>query len=395
MNTRFVTWMILCCALALVLSGCGGTGQPAQGVARAAADQPTLSPVERVVAEGKLVPEQHIELAFASGGRVKEVLVEEGQRVDAGQVLARLEGGEAFVAQEAAAKLEIIQVEQALRDLADDTFLDLAQVSAELEAAQQEYDTAEQAWDGENADTATAFETALRDYVDAEEAVQKAQKKLNDESDQAWDAPVRVQVEKDLGREQERRAKAYQALQLTYENPQEGDESDERTRLVKAVARLEAARLQLKQRDGGADPDLEATLQARLEAARAAQVAAQEGQRALEVRAPWNGTLVDWELKVGQGVAAGQPVGGLVDTAGWLVETTDLTENGVVAVKSGDRVSITVDSLPGESFTGTVESIRGRGEKYQGDMTYRVRIRMDQNDPRWYWNMNVKVTIEG
>jgi len=98
---------------------------------------------------------------------------------------------------------------------------------------------------------------------------------------------------------------------------------------------------------------------------------------------------------VGQGVAAGQTVGGLANTGGWRVETTDLTENSVVAVKRGDQVSITVDSLPGETFTGTVESIRGRGEKYQGDMTYRVRIRMHQNDPRWYWNMTVKVTIGG
>jgi len=154
-------------------------------------------------------------------------------------------------------------------------------------------------------------------------------------------------------------------------------------------------RLRLDKLNGGPDPDLEARLQARLEAARAAQVAAQEGRRALEVQAPWSGELVDWELKVGQGVAAGQTVGGLANTGGWRVETTDLTENSVVAVKRGDQVSITGDSLPGETFTGTVESIRGRGEKYQGDMTYRVRIRMHQNDPRWYWNMTVKVTIGG
>jgi hypothetical protein len=53
---------------------------------------------------------------------------------------------------------------------------------------------------------------------------------------------------------------------------------------------------------------------------------------------------------------------------------------------------VTVNALPGEPYSGVVESIQGKGEKIQGDITYQVRIRLDQSDPRWYWNMVAKIT---
>jgi multidrug resistance efflux pump len=375
----------------LILSACADAVAQA---APAATPAPALntSPAD-VVAEGVLLPGENVALAFVSGGRVREVNVAEGDRVQANEVLARLEGADALIAKQAAANLELVSIRQAQEKLDENTLLALALASAELEAAQKAYDDAARAWNGKNANNPTVFDTALVDYLDAEEAVREAQKLVNEEADQPADAPTRQQAEKDLQREQTRRTNAYTALLNDYENPQEGSQTGTRTALLAAITRLETARQKLADLSGGPDPDQAELLEARQKAAEATLNAVEEGLRALEIRAPWAGVLLAWDLDVGEIVAPGQPVGGLADTSTWYVETTDLTENGVVSIQPGDAVSVRLDALPGETFSGVVESIRGYGEKYQGDMTYTVRIRLDQTDRRWYWNMSAAVTI--
>ncbi|MFZ6027344.1 MAG: HlyD family secretion protein [Chloroflexota bacterium] len=384
---------ILCTLLllfSLLVSACANTAQAAPA---AVSDPASDVSSETVIAEGQLVPGKHIGLSFVNGGRVAEVTVSEGQHVRQGQALARLEGSAALLAQQAAAQLEIIETRQAMQNLDENALLALALASAELEAAQKAYDDAERGWNGKTAANPSAFDTALGDYLAAEAAVRQAQKQADEEADQPADAPTRLQAGKDLQREQTRRANAYQALRNDYENPQEGSQTEKRTVLLAAITRLETARLELDKLAGGPDPDLSELLDARLKAAQATLSATEEGLRALEIIAPWDGILLAWDLEVGEIAAPGQWVGALADTSAWYVETTDLTENGVVDIQAGATAKISVDALSGENFSGKVESIRGYGEKYQGDMTYTVRIRLDQNDPRWYWNMNVLVTV--
>ena len=45
-----------------------------------------------IVSDGMLVPQDFVDLAFAAGGEVAEVLVEEGDNVLTGEVIARLSG---------------------------------------------------------------------------------------------------------------------------------------------------------------------------------------------------------------------------------------------------------------------------------------------------------------
>lgn len=387
---RFYGWIVLVTLAALLLSGCAGQAQASPELTPA----PTEAGADMVIAEGRLKPAKALDLSFAAGGRVVEILAEDGQEVAADQVLARLEGVETFRAQEAAAKLESLQVEQALCHLQEDAFLELSETSAELEAARKQYDAVVSSWTGGGDKYPSKFDAALEDYIEAERDVRAAQVKVDDERDQPVDAPARVQAEKRLADEKARRAEAYQALLADYENPQEGRFTDNRTALVRAIARLESAQLRLGKLRGKADPEQEALLKARLEAARAAEAAAQQNIRMLELRAPWAGRLERWDLELGQSVVPGQLVGALADASYWVIETTDLTENDVVFLAAGDRLSITVNALPGETYSGVVENIEGKGEKIQGDMTYQVRVRLDQNDPRWYWNMIAKITSD-
>lgn len=387
---KYLVIIIFLAAISALLSGC------ATGAEASPALQPTTVSVEidQMVAEGYLVPVRGLDLSFATGGRVGEVMVKEGETVSEGQVLARLEGAENYRAQAAAAQLELIDIQQDLLHLEENVFLHLTAASADVEAARKNYDSVVSSWTGGNAKYPTAFDAALKDYIDAEKDVRDAQAKADDQRDQPEDAPARVQAEDRLADEISRRTDAYKTMLENYEAPREGTNTENRTPLLQAVARLEAALLQVNKLQGKADPEQKALLEARQEAAKTALAVAEQSLSTLELRAPFTGKLAHWDLKAGQFISPGQVVGSLADDSSWVVETSDLSENDVVMLEVGSPVKVTVNALPGESYTGVVESIQGKGEKIQGDMTYKVRIEMDQNSPHWYWNMVVKLTTQ-
>jgi HlyD family secretion protein len=84
----------------------------------------------------------------------------------------------------------------------------------------------------------------------------------------------------------------------------------------------------------------------------------------------------------------------LADLAAWQIETTDLTEQNIVRVRSGSQASVSFDALPSLDLRGTVSRIRPLGENKQGDITYAVTIKLDQQDPQLRWNMTATVAIE-
>ena len=343
------------------------------------------------VAEGRLVPVSKLDLAFVTGGRVKEVMAKDGDRVAAGQVLAVLEGEEIFKAQAASSAVEMVDTVNALQKIKDDALLEQTRASVELEDARDDFDDLANSWNAGSSDKMTAFDKALDDYIEADDDVYDAQRKLNDLEGKDKDSPAREQAQERLDRELARRDTAYASLLAEYEDPKEGGLDEKRTRLVEAVARMESARFHLNKLVDGIDPDQEALLLARQENAKAVQAASDRQVNDLQLTSPWAGTLSNWDLQVGQIVYANSIVGALADTSGWMVETTDLAEDDVVDLKVGDSVNMTVNALPGKTFTGRVESIHAKGEKIQGDMTYVVHIKLDQSDPQFYWNMTVKI----
>ncbi len=114
----------------------------------------------------------------------------------------------------------------------------------------------------------------------------------------------------------------------------------------------------------------------------------------LDLMATIDGTVVDLDLVVGQQVTPGQPVMRIADLSQLYVETDDLTEIEVVDVEVGQKVTVVADALPDVEMTGTVESINQVFEEKRGDITYTVRIALDDPDPRLRWGMTVVVTFE-
>jgi HlyD family secretion protein len=75
------------------------------------------------------------------------------------------------------------------------------------------------------------------------------------------------------------------------------------------------------------------------------------------------------------------------------VETTDLTELNINNIQEGDAVKITFDAIPGLELSGTVLRIQSLGQNKQGDITYKVTVKLDKQDDRLRWNMTALVAF--
>ena len=97
----------------LALGGCDSLPLTKTGPTPAVA-APTIpaGPMGRVVAEAEVVPLRYASLSFVSSGVIEEVYFEEGDLIEAGQILAVLEGREHLEAAVAAAELELLNAQQ-------------------------------------------------------------------------------------------------------------------------------------------------------------------------------------------------------------------------------------------------------------------------------------------
>ena len=118
MNSKIISTAIILSLGLFILAACDSIpGQPAEA-------EPTNIPVVasdiEVVAEGCIVPRESVELSFFTSGQVEEIMVEEGDLVQAGVVVAVLGNREELEAGIANAELELLNAQQALDNLDDD-----------------------------------------------------------------------------------------------------------------------------------------------------------------------------------------------------------------------------------------------------------------------------------
>jgi HlyD family secretion protein len=127
---RSILSALLAMALAALLAACGG---------QAEAPAAQIAPVETdntIISEARVVPARRAALSFRAGGDVAEVLVEEGDTVTAGQVLARLDRAMKQV-DLARAEAQLKAAEARLQDLTDGPRQeDLATAEAQLRQTQ-------------------------------------------------------------------------------------------------------------------------------------------------------------------------------------------------------------------------------------------------------------------
>ncbi len=439
-------------ALAAVMLAACGTGGGAAPTP--AADIPLVLDGGEVIAEGRLEPGAYAQLSFLTGGSVAEVLVKEGDAVQAGDVLARLENRESLNAQVAQAEQAVVDAGQAIKDLNDNAALAAASTQQELAQLREERDRVnkrlfnltnpdiqfyeEQVQKAQNALTTAQENAEITSIGDTQAALTAARDRLKTATDIYSDAQksqadcpdcefvyaaaagTLVKLE-DAKREFDEATNAVKVLELRIAQAQRSDAQtidDLRERLREAQANLTYARdpdpddlakanadvayvnaqivdaeRRLAKLADGPDPDQLAVAQARLAAAEANLESAQAAFADAELRAPIAGTVAELKLKVGEQAAPGVPVVTLAEFARWVVKTNNLTEIEVVKVSEGQPAQIVLDALPEVTLSGTVKAISTVFVESRGDVTYTVTVELADTDPRLRWGMTAQVTL--
>ncbi len=366
---------ILFFVLTFALAACG---TPATATPEAAV---TPAPANAVIAEGHLVPAQDATLTFQARGTVMEVNVKIGDQVKVGDVLARL-GGQSDAAF-AAAQLELVGAQQAYDDFVRNAPLASAQAWQAYMDAQVKRAAAARRWEGLNLDNIqTRIDDAQQEIEDRQADLDEAQARWDKYKDLPENDYLRQDAEDKLTTAQEDYNTAVRKLESIQR------ERDSVRALYNAALAAEAeAKRDYENTLDGPDKEQLALLEARLNAARA-------NVAAFAITASFDGTVMDVNVAAGEQAGPEMWAVKVADTSAWYVETSDLTELEVVKIAVGLKASIAPDALGDANMTGVVESISQAFTMQAGDVLYRVKIKVDEVDPRVLWGMTVEVTFE-
>ena len=103
------------------ISACSGAAPGAP--AAQSTPLPTVIVDMSTVSEGRIVPKDDVTLSFLASGQLAEVLVEEGDSVQVGDVVARLGNREEIESNLANVRVELLAAEQARQALLDNVTL--------------------------------------------------------------------------------------------------------------------------------------------------------------------------------------------------------------------------------------------------------------------------------
>lgn len=372
----------------LFLTGCQINTQAAQE----ATQIPVVTGASGVTVEGKLVPVQDVQLSFNMPGMISEVLVEEGVDLEAGQVIARLDQQPRLASAVAAAELEVITAQQALKSLQENSEVTTAAAEQRVAAARDAVRYAERYLNNLNSGSrGTDIDKAEANVVLLKDRLDKAREDYAPYENKPEDNVKRASFLSRMADAQRKYDDAVLLLNNLQGNPSDIDLAVAEANLALAQAELALSEVDYEEVKSGPDPDDLQAAQARLRAAEAALTAAQATLADSELTAPFAGTLVRLDLKTGEQAVPGVPVVVLADLSGWVVETEDLNEMEVPSVQEGQSVVLIPDALPDTELEGQVESISQIYEEKLGDVTYTARINLDENDPRLRWGMTIKV----
>jgi multidrug efflux pump subunit AcrA (membrane-fusion protein) len=358
MKTISIVFFVITLGLFLTACGAGGTS------ATEAAAVPTVQADDTVTSEGRVEPVRFVEVGFNASGLISEVLVKQGDSVTAGQVIARLEGGNTQTLETARAEAtrELAEANEAVRvaqNALDDFDIpsDLKPMGPE-EAVRHTYEK---------------LEKARADYEPY-----KYQNRRKDVDDTGEDCRIKNGIEICKNTTLIYYEKVLNDAWADYHKAIQWLERE--AALEKAKARLAEAQKNYDDLQNDANPEETAGTRASLADA--------------ELSAPFSGTVANLDIKVGETASAGTTVATIADFSKWIIKTTDLTEIDVVNIKQGQNVTITLDALPDVNLKGTVDAIGGTYSEKQGDIVYEVTVVLNDANPNLRWGMTAEVKFE-
>ena len=353
----------------------------------------------RVSATGSVRAERTQALAFNTAGTIAEIMVEAGDLVTAGQVLARLDDTNMVLnLRQAEAALAIAEA-QRTRTVVGPTDQDLAVAEASVDIARVGVQTAEAGVSAARANLnrvqagATAEEIAIaeRRVEEAKNALWGAQAQRDAICGRVGVVPTVSQADCDQANATTQRSEegvriADLQLEQIWSGARPQDVAGAQAQVDQALSQLENARAQVVRAEAeferatrGASAEDIAIADAQVAQA---EVNVQIARRRLDdavLVAPAPGTIATVNMLVGDAAAPGNPVATLVDAEAYhMVVNIDETEIG--RIREGQEAKVVLDAYLGQPLQGEVTRVALTGANVQGIVVYDVRVEINSEN---------------
>jgi HlyD family secretion protein len=348
----------------------------------------------RITSSGKVVPVQSVNISPKNPGILKQLYVEQGDRVQTGKILARMDSADIqariqqFSANLAQSQAQLAEAEAGSRPQEiDQSKARLSQVQAQLDQAKagnrpQEIAQAQALVDAAQAKANYSSEKVKRyQYLYQQGAVQKQE--LDQFISEDKSAIANLQ-------EAQKRLSLQQA----------GSRSEEMTQR-KAV--VEEAKAQLQLMENGTRPEIINQRKAVVASAQAQLKAEQVNLEDTIIRAPFAGIVTQKYANIGAFVtpttsassSASATSSSIVAVARGLEVLAQVPEADIGRIKQGQSVEIVADAYPDQVFKGSVRLISPEAVVEQGVTSFQVRVALDTGADKLRSGLNVDLTFLG
>lgn len=296
----------------------------------------------RIAASGKVEPYQRVNLSPKISGHLMALLVEQGERVRRGQVIARMDDTELqarrqqYLANLAQAEARLLELERGNRPE------EIAQVRAQVAAARSRYDLARQRRQrnqellAQGAIAQDTLDAAITEEATAEATLKEAQRRLD-----LFQSGTRVET------------------------------------IAQARAQVAAAQAQLR------------TINVQI--------------ADTVIRAPFDGIITQKYASVGAFVTpssftsatSSATSSSIVALASDLEVIARVAETDISQIRPGQAVEIQADAYPGETFRGQVALIAPEAVVEQNVTFFEVRVKLVTGQNRLQSGMNVDLVFMG
>ncbi len=378
-------WLVLLIGLLVIAVAVAGYlgFRSTQVDASLTATPPATVPVTRgsiqqtVTAPGLLEGTRQVKLEMGVGGRLAELNVRPGDRVQSGAVLARLETDSLALAVQSA-QAELAQKEANLRSLSQPASAeDVAAARAALASAQARLAETQA---GPSEDELTQL---AADFRRKEIALKQAQWAYDQVAYRGDVAAMPQAASLEQATIDYEAAKA--SYKLAAQGPTEADVADARSQLAQAEAAL-ATELR-----GPGEAEV-AGAQAAVEAAQVQLAKAERDLAQATLTAPFDGVVLEVKANPGETVTAGSELIFLADTAAVEVKAT-VTEEDLPLVQVGQPAELFVDARPDLTITGRVARIVPQRDAEASSPVYPIYISLDNGPAGLAPGMTVDASV--
>lgn len=311
-----------------------------------------------VSAPGRL-SDQETWLGMGANGPLAEILVSPGSHVKEGDLLAVLGNGEELAAAVAAADVELAAARRVLQDLKQNAPLTTAEALLNLANAREELRKAEYRnmvqQEGHRA-AGEVIAAAEANLILAENAVSRAERVYNRYSGKPADNPARAQARAVLAAARQQRDSILRNLNWYRGHPTELQQLLLDADVAVAEAAVAVAESAYARVEEGPDPLLLAEAAAQVLSAEAQLKKSQAELEGSELRAPYNGVVLDVRSSVGDIVSAGDGFIKFADLGTMEVAGT-IIEEDLPLVEEGQRVQLYFDAYNEADVFGRVERV--------------------------------------